>query len=48
MDDMAKVMKKIAILVAPDILQKHVEEHGEIPFTEQVCVLNKPQRLIKT
>ena len=34
---MAKVLKMDAVLVVPDILQKHVEEHGETRFTEQVC-----------
>ena len=34
-DVMAKVIKMIAELLAPGILQKHVEEHGEILFTIQ-------------
>ena len=33
---MAKVVKMLAEHVVPDVQQKHVEEHGEIRFTEQV------------
>ena len=36
-DVMVVVQKTIAILAVPEIQQKHVEEHGEIRFTEQIC-----------
>ena len=38
-DVMAKMMNVIAVLIVPDIQQKHVEERGKIKFTEQVCNL---------
>ena len=36
-DVMVVVQKMIAILAVPEIQQKHVEEHGEIRFIEQIC-----------